>query len=351
MRGFESWALAMDRDDGADRGALLARAHYPESVLSEDGGRSVYIDYDPCRPGEEWSRPTPAPSIFVLNDQNPWWGEIWVKNIRSKDDIGHMLQALTYLPGCMEGASDAFQDDVARVMAAYEAWARRVEDDGWKIATVDEDYELYYPEGELAFYLMPGDIECLLALATRLFGRNEPGPVDCGDGITPLSEEWLLKNDFHQIQRSFQQAAAALAARHGHLALRDLMLRGLAWRIERILDAKELGAGYDGPHERDVAELIVMSANAGLPLTAREVRFLHERIAEAHESYLSEHMRRHYHVFDADTPDGEYAFTPEGSGFFFRLLAAALGTCASPWRHPDSEPVLDCERVRAAAPY
>jgi hypothetical protein len=345
VRGFESWGLAMQRDGVADLGVMLARAHYPESITAEDHGRTIHIDYDAVRPGAEWERDGDPPSIFVHNPANPVWGDIWVKNIRSKDDIGHMLQALAYLTGCVGAEDGALAADLARVMALYEAWSRRVEDDGWRIITVDRDWQPYFPVGELAFFLMPAKMECVLALAVRLMGRGDEGALGCGDGITPVSEFWSLKNDFHQIQRSFQQAAAVLAAVRGQPVTRDLMLRGLAWRLDKIFDAREAGLDPAGPHDQDLAELVVMSANVGVPLTAREVRFLHDRIAEAHESYLDEARLVHYRVFDPATPDGEYVFTPDGRGFFWRTLALALGTCASPFASPHSEPVLDCQEL------
>jgi hypothetical protein len=238
---------------------------------------------------------------------------------------------------------------VARVADVYAAWSRRVEDDGWRIATVDEDWDVFYPAEDLGFFITMGGIECVLQLAVRLYGRGDAGPLACGDGIAAADELWTIKNDFHQIHRSFHEAAAALAALHGDRALADALLSGLAWRIDRILDAREAGAVPAGPGDQDLAELIVMSASAGLPLTWREVRFLHARIADAHATYVTDGMKLHYEVFDPTTPDGEYAFTPGGAGFFWRYLAAALGTCASPYRSPTSQPVLDCDRLRAAA--
>jgi len=348
VRGFEAWALAMERESRPDTGVLLSRSFYPPSVLSTDDGRSIYIDYDACRPGEDWQGEGEPPSVFVHNPDNPWWGEIWVKNKRSKDDVGHMLLALSALPGCTAEAGPELAADVARAEAIYMEWSRRVEDDGWRIATVDQDWQLFFPTQDLGFFLVIGNIECTAPLALRLYGRGDAGALECGDGIGATDELWQLKDDFHEIQRSFHAAAAAIAALRGHPEVREALLPGLAWRIERLLDNRD---APNAPPDRDVAELIAVAASAGLPLTWREVRFLHERIAEAHAGFLTDALRPSYDVFAPATPDGEYVFTPEGGGLRWRYLPAALGTCASPLRSPASAPALDCERLRANPPW
>lgn len=343
VRGFNSWVLAMEREASPDTGVLMTRAHYPESVTSHDGGREVVIDYSLNRPGEDNDA-----TIYVHNPDNPYWGDIYVKNKRSKDDIGHMLLTLALLPACTAGADAGFREDLDLLDTLVGAWARRVEDDGWRIATVDRDWNVYWPEEDLAFFIELGNIECKSMLAIRLVGRGDEGPLECGDGLSPLDEVQGLKNDFHQIQRSFHEAAAALAFLRGRPDLAKAMLRGLAWRLDTLMDARESDHPPAVPGDQDLAELVMMSAAVGVPLTSREVRFLHARIEEAHQTYLSDSMTPHYHVFDPETPDGEYAFTPDAGGFFWRYLGALLGVCASPYRNPTSRPVLDCEAVRNA---
>jgi hypothetical protein len=357
VRGFNSWGMAMERvdmsdDDGAlyDTGVLLARSHYPESITSTDDGREIAIDYSQNRPGVDLDEEKP-PSIYVHNPDNPHWGDIYVKNKRSKDDIGHMFQAFAFLPACAASPSPELATDLEGLASLYRAWSQRVEDDDWRIATIDEDWEVYWPFEDLAFFIQEQGVECKAMLATRLYGRGDPGSLDCGDGITVLSEQWAVKNDFHQIQRSFHEAAAALAQHAGQDEIARALLQGLAWRLDRIFDAREDdtagGDPYAGPHEQDLAELVVMAANVGVPLTWREVRFLHARIREAHSGYLSEGMKPLYHVFDADTPDGDYAYNPGAGGFFWRYLGAPLGLCASPYVRGRSAMALDCARIRA----
>jgi len=337
----------MDRDSVTDAGILLGRASYPEPVNSTDGGKEFFIDYSLTRPGDVGEFDGLPPSIYVHNPDNPHWGDIWIKNKRSKDDIGHMLHAIAALPGCTDDATEEMSAELDYLEEAYGEWCRRVEDDDWRIATVDEEWNVYFPNEDLAFYIQILGAECKSMLAIRLYGRAEAGPLDCGNGVDYFDEEWGLKNDYHQIQRSYHEAAASLAFMRGHHELGNAMLEGLAWRIDKILDAMDSDPGYKGPHEQDVAELIVVSATSGLPLTWREVRFLHDRIEEAHAGYLADHMIPHYNVFEPDTPDGEYAYNPSSGGFFWRVLGTVLGTCGSPYVNSTSKPLLDCDMVKA----
>ncbi len=348
VRGYNSWILAMEREPDAGTGILMTRAHYPVSVHADEEGYGYVIDYSLNRPGKDLDEESP-PSLYVHNPDNPHWGDIWVKNKRSKDDVGHMLYGLSVLPACIPGARPELEQELSRLADLYGQWCRRVEDDGWRIATVDLDWTVFFPQEDLAFYIDVLNTECKSMLAIRLYGRGDAGPLECGDGIGYFDEEWGLKNDFQQIQRSYHEAAAGLAFRNGDVDLGDALLSGLAWRLDRIFDAREASPeSYAGPHDQDLAELVVVSATVGVPLTWREVRFLHDRLKEAHGSYLGESLLPHYDVFSPETPDGEYAFTPGGSGLFWRYLGVPLGLCASPYVNPTGKHVLDCEALVAA---
>jgi hypothetical protein len=348
VRGFTSWIRAFESPSNPEWAGILSRASYPESVTSLDGGREFLIDYSLNRPGEYNDATT-----YVNVPDNPLWGDIWVKNKRSKDDIGHMMLALAMIDDCIRpGPVDELdpevmelQDDIADLHARYREWARTADTDGFRFATVDVDGTVYFPDQDLAYlWLDFGNIECEGALALRLYHSGEPGDLDCGDGISELEAMPGLKNDFYQIQRSFHEAAVAIARASGwdDGALREL-LTGLAWRVLQVLDSPEDQA----PIAEDRSELVIMSANAGLPLTWREVRYLHDRIRQAHQAVLDAGATTAYgNPFSAEYPDGTQGLEPPLRGIHWRYLGAMLGDCASPYRHPDSRPILDCDRVR-----
>jgi hypothetical protein len=87
VRGYSSSQLAMRRSAGDTAKPMLARAHYPANVTSNDGSRSIIIDYAADRPGVDGT------SEYVHLPTNPTFGDIWIKNNRSKDDMGHIFRS------------------------------------------------------------------------------------------------------------------------------------------------------------------------------------------------------------------------------------------------------------------
>lgn len=342
-RGFSAWMRAMERQVDDPDAPMLCRAFYPESTEVDEDGRTFAIDYDMNRPGVDAD-----PSAYVHVPGNPDWGDVWIKNKRSKDDIGHMLRAVAQLGAC----SGSFVDpeaiaDFEEVRTRYAAWARKVEDDGWNIATLDARGELWLPDDLLARFV---EAECTSKLALRLLGHFDAGDLECGNGIGVIDAAIIAANDHNgNILRSFHEAATNNALLSGNDELAQALLSGLALRIAEGLD------GFDGtadpvPHlgTADLLDMIAHGAATGVPLTSREVRFVHERIEEALASYANPDLAPMIAVFDASTPDGEYGFEPYGAGINFVGLASLLGTCASPCVNPASQPVLDCALVEAA---
>ncbi len=346
VRGFNSWILAMQRTSQPDGIPMMTRASYPPSTTWTWNGREVAIDYSQNHPGED-----NGACQYVRIPDNPYWGDFWVKNKRSKDDIGHMLLAIALVDGAVKAAGDADLDaEWAQLQDLYARWSRQVEDDGWRIATYDKDLDKWLPDDDLAYYMMDingFDPECDIALATRLMGRGDAGTLDCGNGISIVDDVVSMKPDNGQQLRSYHEAAIAQARVKGQQGVIDTLLPGLALRIDKILDADPNAGGPPRPGDEDLGELMIMADAVGVPLTWREVRFAQDRIRDAHAAYLSEGAMPGYHVFDAATPDGEYGFDPGGGGYAFRYVGAVLSFCTSPFRHPDSHPVLDCDKVRA----
>jgi hypothetical protein len=342
LRGFSSWMLAFKQQPNDPTQPLLSRAAYPVSVQSTDGGRSLFIDYSLNRPGLD-----NGATEYVEIPQNPYWGDLFVKNKRSKDDLGHMFRAMGQVQSCSSRLSPAGAASLLEMRSLYEAWSRQVEDNNWIIATLDKNRVLYLPMDTLAVFTNLLGAECAGMLALRLMGRGDPGTFDCGNGIS-LAEILggaLIKSGNMQMLRTYHEAAANHALLTGHGALALSLLQGLAVRLDQGLNAIEAGQQPDNLHTGDFAQLIMHAANAGVPLTSREVRWLHARIDEAHASYRAPANAAAYRVFDPATPDGTYPYQPGGAGLDFTDLGLVLGSCASQYRNPTSRPLLDCARV------
>jgi hypothetical protein len=346
VRGFNAFILAMQRSPNDPAGVMLARTVYPMSIAMNDGGRQAFIAYDTNRPGLD------SYTQYVQIAQNPQWGDVWIKNNRSKDDIGHMLRALDTLEDCVGGLGPDAKADIAATRAGYAAWTKRVETDGWAIATYDKNANPTMPpfNSTMSRYNLAANAECSAALALHLFSSGNTGTLDCGNGIHPL--EPLAMGTAHngEIVRSYHEAAT----RHALLASQNVvakkLLEGLVQRMDEGMNAAQ--ANNFPPHLRaeNLVALLVESANTGVPLTWREVRWIHQQIEAAYTSYVTNGTPELYRVFDPATPDGSYDFTPPGSGIEFTFFAALAGTCSATYKNPTSAPLFDCARLRAWTP-
>lgn len=341
VRGFTAWMIAMERSAGDSDGPLLSRAFYPQSIDAGD----YFIDYDLNRPGIDAD-----PSEYVHVPENPHWGDIWIKNKRSKDDIGHMLRAIAQLSTCEGLLSGEAAADYEAMRALYSAWARKVEDDAWRIATLDKNGDVWLPGDLLARFILKA--ECNSVLSLRLLGHGDAGPFECGNGIGAADAIIIASNDHNgNIVRSFHEAAANNALLTGNDDLAQALMTGLALRLDEALDGHE-GIAEPVPwlgHE-DTVDMLLHAAEVGVPLTWREVRYLHERILEAATSYANPANDSSIHAFEASVPDGTYGYHPWGTAVHFISLGAPLATCASPCVDPASPPLLDCDLVASWSP-
>ncbi len=339
VRGLSSWRLAMQRSATDAEIGLDSRAAYPMSVHDVD--RNLDIDYGPNRPGVDGGA-----SYFIHLPNNPSWGDLYVQAQRSKDDMGHVMRGVAAIDACDGMLTETgAQGDIVEVRRLYQEWAQRVERDGFHIATLDRSLNVVVPTGQLATYFVPS-VECHAQIAIRLMSRNDPFGAACATptGASPDPTGGISSSSM-QIVRSHHEAAAALALVTGQSALAQTLLAGLAARIEMILDLYDAGMTPDNAHPTDIVQLMVEAANLGVPLTSREVRWLHAQIEIAFAGYDTSGAE--WHVFDAGTADGDYVFEPNGPGIDVKDLGLLLGACVAPYRNPAGRAILDCGRVAA----
>jgi hypothetical protein len=221
-----------------------------------------------------------------------------------------------------------------------------VESDGFRIATLDADLNVYIPNSMLATYYTWGQIECGAELSVRLLSRFDPLWSVCDNGgLGPLTDPIMgINNSAMQIVRSHHESAAGLALTTGNVDLARDLATGLVTRIETILDTYERGEMPENALPGNVVQLVVESAFLGVPLTSREVRWLHGQIEEAAAGYDT--TTPEWNVFDPSVPDGDYVLVPDGPGIDITNLGLLLGSCVAPYLNPTGRPILDCDRVR-----
>ena len=345
-RGYSSEALAMKRDASDAAKPMLARAHYPANITFTDSGRTMHIDYALDRPGIDGT------SEYVHLPANPTFGDIWVKNNRSKDDMGHVMRSIAQVQACVPRLDGAAQADLAQMRDLYAAWARQVEADGWGIATLDKTAQVTLPpiQQSLAHYTLIGNLECPGALMLRLLGDGNPGSLDCSNGISQaeILAGTQVKSSAKQILRTSHEGAVNMAFLTAQPGAGLPLLQGLAARVEGDLALVTQVNPPSSVNPSDIASLLVHAANAGVPLTSAEIRWLHGRLHLAHQTYLAQGAAPGYDVFNPATPDGAYPYEPGGDGLSFVEIGAMIGACASPYRNPAGRAIVDCARLLAA---
>lgn len=285
---------------------------------------------------------------------NPYWGDIYVTTMRSKDDVHYIYRVYAWLPYLIELAPEGSEVRAAAEEAKtyIEGFAKDIVDSGYVIRSKDADGKPFVPDQDLASFaaytgLFP-DAECDPRLATALVAYGDTLDNDCGDGQGSLYDTIAGGGNYfnYAIIDGFHMNAVhlSLVQRHDELALQ--LLEGLAKRIERYQDPAADEPGEDDPSwDRDIASLLLQSAVVGLPLTWDEARKVQKYFDGSVERFSK---FPNWDLWDPSVPDGTYdfreGFHPKNAPDAIRVeeLTMFLEYCWSPFRNPAGATVVDC---------
>ena len=327
--------------------AIFTLDHSYETV----GGRKVSVDYGPVKnESYGWNAAT------IPNPENPHWGDIWVRNQRSKDDVPHMFRSVPMLLRAAEEAPDESVRDAARLALEYlVGFARDIVDSGYQIRTKFQDGVAVVPTMEngaikdLASFVLYDFVdpraECNAKLSSALVGYGATLDNDCGGGSGGLYE--TIASDGHYfnyaIIRFFHIAAVANALMVGADEPARALLEGLAARADAILHDESLPNRDAGSWWSDTAAFLLAAAAAGLPLTDEEAQLVREQylLSVAHYRDFA-----YWDPWDASVPEGPFDYKPErGVAVRPTELAYLLEYCYSPFRNPAGARLVDCDVV------
>jgi hypothetical protein len=348
--GFEALFLSMiwgNEDPLID--TIMSRANYTidHSYTTADG-RKVQVDYGPVRyEQQDWNAHT------INNPDNPTWGDIWVRNMRSKDDVPYLLISAALL---LRLAADAPDESIRQIaMKAYDylkAFAVDIVDSGYLIRTKDKDGLPYVPEEDLASfvtyeYIIP-NAECTSKISSAYLAYGDAQNNDCANGISQQYEIMATASHYfnNEMIRFFHVAAivGALMARDDLVAKQ--LLEGMIVRADEMIADEEKRAAHNR-WDADLASFLVVAATYGLPLTSQEARLIQERYSMTVDLYQN---WEYWDLWDSTVPDGEYNYIPnreDGELSHIRIeeMAFFLEYCYSPWRNPAGVEVIDCAIV------
>jgi len=294
----------------------------------------------------------------IPNPTNPYWGDIWVRNMRSKDDVPHILRTVPMLMRLANEAPDEDVREAASLALKYlRGFAKDIVDSGFYIRT-KEVGDAYVPRdsygvvADLASYVnyewIVSDAECNSKLATVLVAYGEPMGVNCGIGFGSIYEEIATKQHYfnYDIIRYFHIAATTNALMNWQVDVARTLLEGLAMRADARMNGEGNWENYP-QWNADLAAFLTAAATAGLPLTSREARLVMEMYSKAVDYYST---WPYWDLWDDSVPDGVYNYkpgrdAPDGPVPRIEEMAYIIEYCFSPFKNPTTKEFVDCEIV------
>ncbi len=302
------------------------------------------------------------------NPSNPTWGDIWVRNKRSKDDFPWVYRMQAHLAQILWTVEDeAVREAALTLYDQLQAFSQDVLDHGYIIRAKDAEGAPYIPyldEGRgvvddfasmVEFEAFLPNAECNAKLPIALIATGEPQDNDCGDGqFSDYEEVGLARFYGHTwMQWNFHISALTTALLYGQNDHAEALLIGLGERFD-ALRVRDDQISQDPRFASDIAQTLVLAATYGMPLTGEEAQRViaeFERSADHYEAWP------YWNLWDDDVPDGDYPYLPglshenaERDQIHIEEMANLFEYCASPVRALNGAQFMDCaafiERAR-----
>jgi len=333
---------------------ILARAIFPPDNSYVEEGRQANVEYGPVRhEAYDWNAHT------IPNLINPDYGSIWVRNMRSKDDVPHIYRTVPMLMRVVEDGQDENVRDAAALALQYlQGFAKDVTDSGYFIRTKEGGDQLV-PVNQYGFvvdlasfvtytWLVPNS-ECSGRFTSALIGYGNPLDVDCGNGIGWIYELIATNGHYYNydIVRYFHVASITNALMNWQTDMAYNLLEGMVTRVEYML--------YQDPNRTKFAEFIpdaasylLAAATAGLPLTSYEARLVMDEYTKAMDLYST---WEYWDPWASSVPNGGVPLTPSRwqsptePVIDWQEILYPFEYCYSPFRNVTTAPLLDCAVV------
>ena len=332
---------------------LQPRTIYTRNHTYVQDGRETQINYDPVKYYQyDWNAHT------IPNDYNPYWGPIWIRNMRSKDDMPHIFRSVPLLQRVVEEGIDTDVVTAAEEALGYlQNFARDIVDSGYYIRTKDEWGNTYVPVDEYGLvvdlasfvqyeFIVP-KAECNAKLNAALIGYGESLDLDCGNGIGGIYENLASYFNYYNwaIIRYFHSAALHNALMVGEDTIAYDLMVGMAKRADTMMHDPN-GPAMHTDWFADVAAFLLTAAGAGLPLTDEEAQLIKEHYSQSVDHYLG---WAYWDPWDPSVPDGAIEYRPSRWGGFAAIhddeMIFLLEYCYSPFRNPANAALVDCAVV------
>lgn len=346
MRGFSSWIKAGDIE-GQPSQSILSRSFYPHSMQSTYNNVPVFYNYDLSRPGI-----SNFITEYVRNEHNPYFGDLYLKNNRSIDDIGHILRAIGIVQSCSDHFGPEALSELNEMNQLYSSWAREVIKNNFVIPTYNQNREVEIRKKNLGdfnnYKILSFDPHCSIKQAIELLGGVDNPKRNCHKGIT-LIEKLIgrkLQNDAAEIMRSEHETSIIFNDLYGRQDISKKLKMGLANRINLDFKVTKNPEKYSNLDLQDIVSELINANNIGVVLTSEEIRFIYSRIHMARLAIDDPKNYSTFNLFDESVKDGMYSYDPPHTGLYFYSLSSLLGSCDSNWQTREIRPLLNCDKLK-----
>ncbi|MFA5303416.1 MAG: hypothetical protein WC393_02680 [Candidatus Nanoarchaeia archaeon] len=283
---------------------LMARNIIPEShEFVTDNGFKKAIDYDSWRCEENhWN----AQRFNYPN--NPYFGDVYVTNTRSKDDLPHILRAAAFLPDVILNAKHKKVANAAKEAYDYlQNFCKDVVENKFHIRTKNGEGKAYIPKGDLASFVNYGKkIENNAKLTAILLGYENNGQLSATKGYGGIYETIAANVNYYnyKIINGFHMTAILHSLNNEKNEIANKLLKGLKKRADWLMKSKI--------HEKarknvrwlpDLSLFLLKAASAGMPLNIEQSNLIYNEFSKAIKKYSD---FRRWNLWDSSVPDGVY---------------------------------------------
>jgi hypothetical protein len=350
---------------------LQARAVFNHNHSYEVDDRAVGIDYEPMyTPSFKWNV-----HVFEIID-NPTYGNIWVSNMRSKDDVPYLFLSLPIVTRAYYESKDKNLREAARLYIEYiRGFSQSIVDNDWFILTkysdgvatiqIDATREGNPPADLGSFVhwidLFGPDAECNAQLGAALTGYGVPmDKGDCDGGQIGNTFERMATNTNyfnHNIYNYFHVAALATAQLWGKHDIAASLMEGLVIRYEKMMYDENVPNRDHKEFQSDYAGWLLAAAAQGYPLTGDEAHHIIKLYGESSDWYRQwphwdpwQSLSEGQQLSDYKAPRDESIDDGQGGTIvktYVRLVEMpyVFEYCYSPLRSREGVQFIDCEIV------
>lgn len=367
-KGMSASMLGMVYDENDPIKHLMARnvVTFNHTFLTHDGKKKA-VDYS------GWYSPYTRWNCYRFKyEHNPYWGEVWVTNMRSKDDVPHIFRVVPIIRYVSLYAKDEnVKSACGEAAELLELFAKDIVDSDYRIRTKDENGKIFIPgytddpevnkqQGDLASFIEYRDVvpkgECNARRSAELIGYHKQINEWCGRGEPNEYDEisFAINSYNRRICRYFHLSHIANSLINRDYKASRLLLDGLSERmeIEETMPESKMQTSKED-WMRDVALYLVQSHSFGFPINNEEARLIHNYYLKAVDEFSN---WKYWDPWDPSILDGDLgSYRPpscKGSGdtqeCWFRVedMAQIFENCWSPLVNPESAPLFDCDVVK-----